>query len=225
MGVLLFQIFGGAAPPKDTTAPAANGFALVAIIYAFANISGGHLNPAVTFALMCTGHMKWWKGLLYVIVQARGRRRRRMWGARGTRMGCKAACTGQARRYAGAAHMHHPCMARTCTAGQLRLPKRPSHPPAAQILGSIFGSLIYTGLIPGLHLLEKEFQGGIAPGCFGPAAGVTKSMVRAPAAGRESRHGRSSTRGGTGACMLAALTQKTHAPVPARQIFGWELCM
>jgi hypothetical protein len=71
MGVLLFQIFGGAAPPKDTTAPAANGFALVAIIYAFANISGAHLNPAVTFALMCTGHMKWWKGLLYVIVQVR----------------------------------------------------------------------------------------------------------------------------------------------------------
>lgn len=69
MGVLLFQIFGGAAPPKDTTAPAANGFALVAIVYTFANISGAHLNPAVTFALMCTGHMKWWKGLLYIIVQ------------------------------------------------------------------------------------------------------------------------------------------------------------
>ena len=31
MGTLLFQIFGGAAPPKDTTAPAANGFALVCI--------------------------------------------------------------------------------------------------------------------------------------------------------------------------------------------------
>lgn len=71
MGVLLFQIFGGAAPPKDTTAPAANGFALVAIVYAFANISGAHLNPAVTFALMCTGHMKWWKGLLYMAVQVR----------------------------------------------------------------------------------------------------------------------------------------------------------
>jgi hypothetical protein len=69
MGVLLFQIFGGAAPPKDTAAPAANGFALVAIVYAFANISGAHLNPAVSFALMCTGHMKWWKGLLYITVQ------------------------------------------------------------------------------------------------------------------------------------------------------------
>jgi hypothetical protein len=31
MGTLLFQIFGGAAPPKDTTAPAANGFSLVCI--------------------------------------------------------------------------------------------------------------------------------------------------------------------------------------------------
>lgn len=31
LGTLLFQLFGGAAPPKDTTAPAANGFALVCI--------------------------------------------------------------------------------------------------------------------------------------------------------------------------------------------------
>lgn len=46
-----------------------------------------------------------------------------------------------------------------------------------QILGSIFGSLIYTGLIPGLHLLTKEFEGGIAPGCFGPGPNVTKSEV------------------------------------------------
>lgn len=38
-------------------------------VYAFANVSGAHLNPAVSFALMCTGHMKWWKGLLYMIMQ------------------------------------------------------------------------------------------------------------------------------------------------------------
>jgi len=63
-------MFGGSAPAKDTSAPAANGFALVAAIYAFCNISGGHLNPAVTFALMLTGHMKWWKGLMYMCAQA-----------------------------------------------------------------------------------------------------------------------------------------------------------
>lgn len=68
-GTLLFQIFGGAAPPTGTAAAPANGFALVAVIYAFANVSGAHLNPAVTFALMCTGHMRWWRGLLYMIAQ------------------------------------------------------------------------------------------------------------------------------------------------------------
>jgi glycerol uptake facilitator-like aquaporin len=73
MGTLLFQVFGGAAPPKDTTAPAANGFALVCIVYAFANISGAHLNPAVTFALTCTGHMVVWKGLCYAVAQVRER--------------------------------------------------------------------------------------------------------------------------------------------------------
>jgi len=71
MGTLLFQIFGGAAPPKDTTAPAANGFALVAVVYAFCNISGGQLNPAVTFALTCTGHMAVWKGCCYAAAQVR----------------------------------------------------------------------------------------------------------------------------------------------------------
>jgi hypothetical protein len=42
---------------------------IVRAVYTFANISGAHLNPAVTFALMCTGHMKWWKGLLYMVMQ------------------------------------------------------------------------------------------------------------------------------------------------------------
>lgn len=71
-GTLLFQMFGGSAPAKDTSAPAANGFALVAVIYAFANVSGGHLNPAVSFALMCTGHMRWWKCLMYICAQILG---------------------------------------------------------------------------------------------------------------------------------------------------------
>lgn len=109
-GTMLFQMFGGSAPAKDTTAPAANGFALVALIYAFANVSGGHLNPAVSFALMCTGHMKWWKSLMYM---------------------------------------------------------------CAQILGSIFGALIYTSLIPSLRI----GSGAGSPGCFAPGNGTTAGGV------------------------------------------------
>lgn len=109
-GTMLFQMFGGSAPPANTTAPAANGFALCALIYAFANVSGGHLNPAVSFALMCTGHMKWWKTVMYMCVQ---------------------------------------------------------------ILGAIFGALIYTSLIPSLHI----GSGAGSPGCFAPSNGTTTSGV------------------------------------------------
>lgn len=42
-----------------------------------------------------------------------------------------------------------------------------------QILGSIFGSLIYAGLIPGLTIGATHYTGEIAPGCFGPGVGVT----------------------------------------------------
>jgi hypothetical protein len=41
-----------------------------------------------------------------------------------------------------------------------------------QILGSIFGSLVYAGLIPGLRIGATYLTGETAPGCFGPAAGV-----------------------------------------------------
>mmetsp|Transcript_20188 Transcript_20188/g.44007 ORF Transcript_20188/g.44007 Transcript_20188/m.44007 type:complete len:302 (-) Transcript_20188:579-1484(-) len=109
-GTMLFQMFGGSAPAKDTSAPAANGFALVALIYAFANISGGHLNPAVSFALMCTGHMVWWKSLMYM---------------------------------------------------------------CAQILGAIFGALIYAALIPGLTI----GYGDASPGCFGPGNGASNANL------------------------------------------------
>ena len=158
MGTLLFQIFGGAAPPKDTTAPAANGFALVAIVYAFANVSGAHLNPAVTFSLMCTGHTTWWRGLAYIAVQVC------------VSLWCCVVCVVligfRELRCLFASHKH------THTKNTKKQNKK-----NPKILGSIFGSLIYTGLIPGLHLLTKEFQGGIAPGCFGPAENVTNSEL------------------------------------------------
>jgi glycerol uptake facilitator-like aquaporin len=39
------------------------------VVYGFANVSGANLNPAVSFALMCTGHMTWWKTLAYMCMQ------------------------------------------------------------------------------------------------------------------------------------------------------------
>lgn len=41
-------------------------------MYCTANVSGGHLNPAVTFATCLTGHTSWGKGLLYAIAQVLG---------------------------------------------------------------------------------------------------------------------------------------------------------
>jgi glycerol uptake facilitator-like aquaporin len=41
-------------------------------VYITANVSGGHLNPAVTFATCLTGHTSWAKGGLYVIAQVLG---------------------------------------------------------------------------------------------------------------------------------------------------------
>lgn len=44
----------------------------VSAVYITANISGGHLNPAVTVATMVTGHIPPLKGLAYIFVQLCG---------------------------------------------------------------------------------------------------------------------------------------------------------
>ena len=41
-------------------------------VYATCNVSGGHLNPAVSFANCLTGHMSWSKGGVYVTAQVLG---------------------------------------------------------------------------------------------------------------------------------------------------------
>lgn len=41
-------------------------------VYITANISGGHLNPAVTLATIITGHISLLKGLAYIFVQICG---------------------------------------------------------------------------------------------------------------------------------------------------------
>ena len=42
------------------------------LVYATCNVSGGHLNPAVTFANCLTGHMSWSRGGTYVTAQILG---------------------------------------------------------------------------------------------------------------------------------------------------------
>ena len=48
------------------------GLAISVLVYAIAPISGGHINPAVTFAFVIGGKMAKMTGLLYVIAQCLG---------------------------------------------------------------------------------------------------------------------------------------------------------
>lgn len=51
---------------------AAHGLGIAAVVYATHNISGGHVNPIVTVALMLTRHIKIGPGTIYVVVQFLG---------------------------------------------------------------------------------------------------------------------------------------------------------
>ena len=50
----------------------AHGLTIGAFVSATLHISGGQLNPAVTFGLVCGGHMKWTNALRYWIAQCLG---------------------------------------------------------------------------------------------------------------------------------------------------------
>lgn len=50
----------------------AHGLAIALLVAAIARISGGHINPAVTFAAVITGRMKAGPGVLYVVAQLVG---------------------------------------------------------------------------------------------------------------------------------------------------------
>jgi len=56
-------------PTSEAVAIAFNG---VAVIYSFADISGAHFNPAVTFATIVTGKTTWRKGIAYICAQLLG---------------------------------------------------------------------------------------------------------------------------------------------------------
>src|ERR1700746_4198171 len=70
-------IFGGIGAIKtaghDLLAVAlAHGLTIAAFVSATLHISGGQLNPAVTFVLVCGGHIKWTNALRYWIAQCLG---------------------------------------------------------------------------------------------------------------------------------------------------------
>lgn len=68
LGVMLFQFFGG----LKTAGAAGNGVILAVLIYNTAAISGGHLNPAVTFALALTQQIPPLKMVVYWCAQLMG---------------------------------------------------------------------------------------------------------------------------------------------------------
>ena len=48
------------------------GGTLAALVYAFSDVSGGHFNPAVTFAMLVRGATTWTRSLAYTIAQFAG---------------------------------------------------------------------------------------------------------------------------------------------------------
>jgi len=70
VGVMFFQIIGATATKE--MAPFSNGFALAVWIYTAANISGGHLNPAVTASVLICGFFPLAHAVLYIVLQILG---------------------------------------------------------------------------------------------------------------------------------------------------------
>ncbi|CAA7410546.1 unnamed protein product [Spirodela intermedia] len=73
-GVAFSKLTGNAAttPVGLVAAALAHGFALFVAVAAGANISGGHVNPAVTFGIFLGGNITLFRGLLYWVAQLLG---------------------------------------------------------------------------------------------------------------------------------------------------------
>jgi aquaporin TIP len=63
---------GPSSPPGLIAASIAHAFGLFVAVAIGANISGGHVNPAVTFGLFVGGQINLFRGILYVIAQLLG---------------------------------------------------------------------------------------------------------------------------------------------------------
>ena len=70
IGVMFFQIIGGSA--KKEMAAWVNGIALAVWVYTAANISGGHLNPAVSVSTCICGFFPVVHTVIYVVLQIVG---------------------------------------------------------------------------------------------------------------------------------------------------------
>jgi MIP family channel proteins len=69
VGIGAIKTAGG----QDTLAIAlAHGLTIAAFVSATMHISGGHLNPAVTFGVVCSGHMTWAAAIRYWVAQLLG---------------------------------------------------------------------------------------------------------------------------------------------------------
>lgn len=66
LATLFFSLMGGLG------GAAANGLLLAVLVFVTANVSGGHINPAVTVASMATGHTSISRGLAYIVAQVLG---------------------------------------------------------------------------------------------------------------------------------------------------------
>lgn len=73
-GIAYNQLTGNAptSPAGLISASIAHAFALFVAVAISANISGGHVNPAVTFGLFVGGNITLFRGILYIIAQLLG---------------------------------------------------------------------------------------------------------------------------------------------------------
>lgn len=67
-----FNPVSGGAKAQITDIALAFGLTIAALVHTIGHISGGHLNPAVTTALVLARKMKWFTGLMYVSAQCLG---------------------------------------------------------------------------------------------------------------------------------------------------------